>query len=120
MNDKANKRQMLTVNMPVAMVPHIDDMIAKMDRPGIVDGKNSVVQSTGITRFVYYPTHRATLDMFLVGPVVGTPEGSYFFDPANNMFYWKDSKTNGAGALKWYQALDMSTRSMRTMSRSLE
>jgi hypothetical protein len=107
MNDKANKRQMLTVNMPVAMVPHIDDMIAKIDRPGTVDGKNSVIQSTGITRFVYYPEHRATVDMFLVGPTVGTPEGSYFLDPANNMFYWKDSKTNGAGALKWYQAFDI-------------
>ena len=89
MNDKANKRQILTVNMPVAMVQHIDDMVAKIDRPGIKDNQNTVIQSTGIQKFVYYPEHRASLDMFPIGPAVGSADGSYFFDPQNNMFYWK-------------------------------
>ncbi len=106
MNDKANKRQLLTVNMPIAMVPYIDDMIAKIDRPGTKDSSNSLVQSTGITKFVYYPEHRATLDMFPIGPAVGSADGSYFFDQGNNMFYWKDSRSKGENALKWYQAFD--------------
>ena len=106
MNDKANKKQLLTVNMPVAMVPYIDDMIEKIDRPGTVDGQNSVIQSTGITKFVYYPEHRASLDMLPIGTAVGSSDGSYFFDSANNMFYWKDVRSKGEGALKYYQAFD--------------
>ncbi|HCE44332.1 MAG TPA: hypothetical protein DET40_12360 [Lentisphaeria bacterium] len=106
MNDKANKKQLLSVNMPVAMVPYIDDMIAKIDRPGTKDGQNSVIQSTGITKFVYYPEHRASLDFLPIGPAVGSSDGSYFFDPANNMFYWKDVRSKGEGALKYYQAFD--------------
>ncbi len=106
MNDKANKKQLLTVNMPIAMVPYIDDMIEKIDRPGTKDGQNSVVQSTGITKFVYYPEHRASIDMFPIGPAVGSADGSYFFDQANNMFYWKDVRSKGEGALKYYQAFD--------------
>jgi hypothetical protein len=106
MNDKANKKQLLTVNMPVAMVQYIDDMIAKIDRPGTVDGQNSVIQSTGITKFVYYPEHRASVDFFPIGPAVGSSDGSYFFDSVNNMFYWKDVRSKGEGALKYYQAFD--------------
>lgn len=106
MNDRANRKQLLTVNMPVAMVPYIDDMIAKIDRPGTVDGQNSVIQSTGITKFVYYPEHRASVDFFPIGPAVGSSDGSYFFDPQNNMFYWKDVRSKGEGALKFYQAFD--------------
>jgi type II secretory pathway component GspD/PulD (secretin) len=106
MNDKANKKQLLTVNMPVAMVPYIDDMIAKIDRPGTKDMQNSVIQSTGITKFVYYPEHRASADFLPIGPTVGSSDGSYFFDPQNNMFYWKDVRSKGEGALKYYQAFD--------------
>ena len=106
MNDKANKKQLLTVNMPVTMVPYIDDMIEKIDRPGTVDGQNSVIQSTGIQKFVYYPEHRASVDFFPIGPAVGSSDGSYFFDPQNNMFYWKDVRSKGEGALKYYQAFD--------------
>ncbi len=106
MNDVANKKQILTVNMPVAMVAHIDDMIAKIDRPGTIDGRSSVIQSTGIQKFVYYPEHRASVDFFPIGPTVGSSDGSYFFDPVNNMFYWKDARSKGEGALKFYQAFD--------------
>ncbi|OGV43021.1 MAG: hypothetical protein A2X48_11220 [Lentisphaerae bacterium GWF2_49_21] len=106
MNDKANKRQMLTVNMPVVMVPYIDDMIEKIDRPGTKDGQNSVIQSTGIAKFVYYPEHRASADMLPIGPAVGSSDGAYFFDKENNMFYWKDVKSKGESASKYYQAFD--------------
>ncbi|MFA6569340.1 MAG: hypothetical protein WCS96_14105, partial [Victivallales bacterium] len=42
MNDKANRRQLLVVNMPVALVPYIDDLVEKLDRPnGLKDEKNS-------------------------------------------------------------------------------
>jgi len=107
MSDKANNRQLLTINMPVSLVPYIDDLVDKLDRPnGIKDEKNSVVQSTGITKFAYSPKHRASIDMLPLGPTVGSADGSYFFDSVSNLFYWKDSKSKGEAALKWYQAFD--------------
>ncbi|MFA6567999.1 MAG: hypothetical protein WCS96_07295, partial [Victivallales bacterium] len=107
MNDKANRRQLLVVNMPAALVPYIDDLVEKLDRPnGLKDEKNSVVQSTGITKFVYSPKHRASIDMLPIGSTVGSADGSYFFDSASNLFYWKDTKAKAELALKWYQAFD--------------
>ncbi len=107
LNDKANKRQILTVNMPVSLVPYIDDMVAKLDRPGVTDSQNSVIMSTGIAKLVYYPEHRASADMLPLGPTVGSSNGAYYFDSENNMFFWKDVRDKAESALKWYQAFDM-------------
>ncbi|MFZ2655949.1 MAG: hypothetical protein WAX69_13545 [Victivallales bacterium] len=107
MNDKANKRQILVVNMPVSLIPYIDDLVEKLDRPnGIKDEKNSVVQGTGITKFVYAPKNRASVDMLPIGPAVGSADGSYYFDSISNLFYWKDTRAKAELALKWYQAFD--------------
>ena len=71
--------QMLTVTCPAAMIPYVDDFIAKADRNVLLDGKTpgDIVKGTGITRAVYRPKYRsgqALLDV-LVDSVIG--EGVY-------------------------------------------
>jgi hypothetical protein len=93
---KDQKRQLLTVSTGVDMIPYIDDMVEKLDRPGKVDEKGSVIDGTGITRGVYRPLFRASDDLRQIAKTVGSADGITYFDPVNNMVYWKDSKSDGA------------------------
>ena len=92
--------QMLTVTCPAAMIPYVDDFIAKADRNVLLDGKTpgDIVKGTGITRAVYRPKYRsgqALLDV-LVDSVIG--EGVYgsvyAWDRNSNQIYWKDNSSN--------------------------
>ena len=92
--------QMLTVTCPAAMIPYVDDFVAKADRDVLLDGKTpgDIVKGTGITRAVYRPKYRsgqALLDV-LVDSVIG--EGVYgsvyAWDRNSNQIYWKDNSSN--------------------------
>jgi hypothetical protein len=99
-------KEYLLVNMGVPMIKYIDDMIAKIDRPSKKDGEGSFVDGDGIYRFVYYPKHRFFSDMISASSIVSGGDGNYFSDSTVNMFYWKDSKSDGECSLKWLQFLD--------------
>lgn len=107
-------KQYIVVNTGVDMLPYIDDMVAKLDRPSkivpakVKDGspESSNLEGTGIYKFVYYPKFRANPNMINIGPVTGSEDGSYFYDRTNSLFYWKDSKSDGETSYKWFQALD--------------
>lgn len=105
---KHAKKQLLSVSMPTFMAPHIDDMITKLDRPGIEDSDGSLIAGTGISRFSYTPLFRSTSDMLgiLTSAIYNTEEAAYFRDTATNTFYWKDSLSDGNNALLWLKALD--------------
>ena len=46
-NYSAAKQQLVAVTCPTPLIPYIDDLISKLDRPG------TVIEGTGITRNVY-------------------------------------------------------------------
>ncbi|HRU02079.1 MAG TPA: hypothetical protein P5239_10305, partial [Victivallales bacterium] len=103
---KKEGKEYLLVNMATEMVPDIDDMIAKLDRPSKSDSEGSIVDGDGIYRFVYAPKHRFTSDMMRVASIVSGGDGRFFVDPGTNTFYWKDSKSDGALVQQWLEAFD--------------
>ena len=96
----ANNSQMLTVTCPIAMMPYVDDFIAKIDRNIKVDGKvpGDIIKGTGITRAVYRPKYRSGNNMVnvMVNSIIGEgPYGSlYGWDANSNQIYWKDNSSN--------------------------
>lgn len=108
----AGGKQYLVVNMALDMVPYIDDMIKKLDRPtadpkkDIIDG--SSISGTGSYRFSYQPQYRSTPEMLNVFRRVGfaAAEAAYFLDPASNTFYWKNSYSDGIDGLNWMKIID--------------
>lgn len=98
--------QYIVVTTAEQMIPYVDDMVAKLDRPGKKDASGTIVDGDGIYRFVYYPKYRFTTDLLSIGKMIGSGDGTYYADSSVNMLYWKDSKSDGGGVLKWYQALD--------------
>jgi type II secretory pathway component GspD/PulD (secretin) len=104
---KAGGKEILVVSTGVDMMPYIDDMIAKVDIPGVKDVSGSVVEGTGISRFAYYPKNRATKDMLKVLRNNVLPGNSaVFLDESVSMLYWKCSKSDGDMVMRWINELD--------------
>lgn len=112
LNYNAGGKQFLVVNMALDMVPYIDDMVKKLDRPTKNPEKDtingSIISGTGSYRFSYQPQYRATQDMLNVFRTVGfaAAEAAYFLDPATNTFYWKNSYSDGVDGLNWMRIID--------------
>lgn len=107
LNYKFGKKQFLGVTMPNYMVPYIDDMVKKLDRPGIKDPAKSVIAGTGIHHFYYKPNYRSTevmLDVVFERYTGG--DEIVFRDPESNLFYWKGSASDGKDIGKWLKAID--------------
>jgi type II secretory pathway component GspD/PulD (secretin) len=103
---KKKSEQYLVVHTGEQMLPYVDDMVAKLDRPGKKDDTGSIVEGDGIYRFVYYPKFRFDKNLVEIGNMIGSGDGRYFYDQTTNMLYWKDSKSDGESVMKWYQAID--------------
>lgn len=118
---QAGEKEFLVVSMPDYMIADIDDMVAKLDRPGIKDPEGSVVEGTGIYRYVYSPQHRGGDDMLAaVQGTVASADGASYYDAATNRFYWKDSKSDGDNTLKWLTVLDRPVPQMELTLRVYE
>jgi len=104
---KKGGKNFLSVSMPNFMVPYIDDMIKKLDHPGVKNEPGSPVAGTGIHHFYYSPNYRASTEMLniLFRRFTGGDE-AVFFGQGSNFFYWKGSKSDGETVGKWLQALD--------------
>ena len=126
-NYSAANQQWIVVTTPVAMMPYVDDMVAKMDRPGgVKDVNGSIVKGTGITRYVYNPKWRSSQDMVTLMLKAGiSSDASGFdysadsedtssvkydarvvYDSASNLIYWKDSPNKSNDLLKYLRWLD--------------
>ncbi len=126
-NYPAAKQQWIVVTTPVAMMPYVDDMVAKMDRPSsIKDVNGSIVQGTGITRYVYNPKWRSSQDMvtLMLKAGISSDASGYdyaadsedissvkydarvVYDAASNLIYWKDSPNKSNDLLKYLKWLD--------------
>lgn len=107
LNYKKGHEQFLSVSMPNFMVPYIDDMIKKLDRPGIRDNAGSVIAGTGIHHFYYKPNYRSSAVMLnLVFPRFNDGDNIVYRDPQSNLFYWKGSASDGHDIAKWIKAID--------------
>jgi len=106
-NDFARKKQLLIVTTPSDMIPFVDEMVTKIDRPAPKDASGSIVQGDGIYRFVYMPNFRSSSDVALIlNNLVRSADGYVFFDNPSNILYWKDSASDGSDVLRWAKAFD--------------
>ncbi len=105
---KYNGVHSLIVSTPPDMMPYVEDMIAKLDRPcAKTDPSGSIVQGTGISRFSFAPKHRSSRELVdLVNYMLSSPDGYAYFDSASNMVYWKDSLSDGSYTGFWMKSFD--------------
>jgi hypothetical protein len=107
LNYKFKKEQYLVVSTAREMMPYVDDMIAKLDRPGKKDDLGSLIEGTGIFRYSYRPRYRFTEEMVvLLNTAVKSGDGQIYRNPESNIIYWKDSPSDSADILTWVQRFD--------------
>ena len=108
-NYSAGKQQLVAVTCPTPLIPYIDDLISKLDRPG------TVIEGTGITRNVYNPQWRSGEKlvnlMVKTGISSNASEGAnqdaiVAYDAATNQIYWKDSVNKDKDLKKYLALLD--------------
>jgi len=106
LNCKPTKQQFLVVSTGEKMMPYVDDLIAKLDRPGKIDENGSLINGSGITNSIYYPRYRMASEFVDIAKTVGSSDGNHFVDLQNNIVYWKDSKSDGGSVVKNLQFFD--------------
>ena len=108
-NYSAGKQQLVAVTCPVQLIPYIDELIAKLDRPG------TVIAGTGITRNVYIPQWRPGEKlvnlMVKTGISANASAGAnqdavVAYDAPTNQIYWKDSANKDKDLKKYLSFLD--------------
>ena len=110
-NYKAGNEQLLTVSCPVRLMPYVDDMLAKLDRPSRIEGRmdGDPIRGTGITRCVYPARFRSAQTMVEVMTGTGINGGadSYVgYDADTNIIYWKDDFNKSNDLMKYLAWLD--------------
>lgn len=101
------KRQLLIVSTAAELIPYIDDLIEKFDRPGKPDASGSIIAGTGITRLSYTPKHRAAQDIVdIINGALRTGTGIAYLNQDTNTIYWKDDVTSAKAILAWVKRLD--------------
>ena len=114
-NYSAGNKQLIAVSCPAFLMPYIDDMIARLDRPGKKGPDGSGIDGTGIVRNVYTPVWRSGETMVKVMIKAGIPsnaaEGAnqdavVALDAATNRIYWKDSINKDKDLKKYLAWLD--------------
>ena len=107
LNYKPRKEFFLVVTTPPEMMPYVDDMIQKFDRPGVRDSDGSLIEGTGIFRYAYKPKYRSTEEMVgLLNNAVKSGDGQVYRNPDSNIIYWKDSPSDSGDLLTWVQRFD--------------
>ena len=109
-------KQMIVVTTGVRMMPYVDDMIAKLDRPSAKRGPfGSLLDGTGIQRYVYTPKFRSSQEIVDLMISTGIPsnatsdrkqDATVKYDEATNLIYWKDSERKSSDLIKYIGWLD--------------
>ncbi|MDR0932384.1 MAG: hypothetical protein LBM70_05115 [Victivallales bacterium] len=103
---QADKNYLL-VSTGEAFLPYIDEIMKKIDRPGIADRYGSIIDGTGITRIAYTPNYRAAEDIVrLINTAFRSSEGTAYLNKPTNTIYWKDDNLAALAVLAWVQRLD--------------
>jgi type II secretory pathway component GspD/PulD (secretin) len=107
LNYAYGKKTLLVVSAPSDLIPYIDEIVRKIDRPAPKDANGSIVTGDGISRFVYMPNFRSTSDIaYVLDNLVRDADGAVYFDNSSNLVYWKDAAVDGLEILKWAKAFD--------------
>lgn len=102
-----NAPEGLLVSTGRDFMPYVDDLVARIDKPGKKDKSGSLIEGTGITRVAYTPKYRAARDFpALFQTIFASPEGSVFLDEGSNTLYWKDVHNGAMNILSWVEYLD--------------
>ncbi len=89
------------------MVPYIDDMVQKLDRPGVKDDAGAVIAGTGIHHFYYKPNYRSSQTMLdIIRGRYGSGDDIQYRDANSNLFFWKGSASDGKDVGDWLVSLD--------------
>ncbi len=106
-NYSAAGKNYIIVSTGEKFMPYVDELIAKIDRPGKVDEFGSILEGTGISRVAYTPNYRASEDIVrIVNTIFRSGEGIAFFNKVTNTIYWKDDKQAAMAILAWVKTLD--------------
>ncbi len=106
-NYSAAKQNFLIVSTGEDFIPYVDDLIAKIDRPGKLDQFGSVIEGTGITRIAYTPNYRAAEDIVrIINGAIQSSEGQAYLNKDTNTIYWKDDNQAALVTLAWVRKLD--------------
>ncbi len=106
-NYAAKQKNYILVSTGEDFLPYIDDLIAKIDQPGVTDEFGSVIDGTGITRIAYRPNYRAAEDIVrIINDVLRSPAGYAYLNAESNLIYWKDDRVAALGILAWVKYLD--------------
>ncbi len=106
-NYSAAKKNFLIVSTGESFLPYVDDLIAKIDRPGKKDKYGSILEGTGITRIAYTPNYRAAEDIVrIINGAIKSSEGYAYLNKDTNTIYWKDERIPALVNLAWVKALD--------------
>ena len=109
-NYRAGDEQLLTVSCPVRMMPYVDDLIAKLDRPArVAGGGEDPIRGTGITRNLYparFRSARVMVDVMTGTGINGGTDSFVGYDAETNLIYWKDDANKSNDLLKYLAWLD--------------
>ncbi len=92
------------VTTATEMMPYIDDLVAKLDRPGKMGPDGSLIEGTGVTKGIYYPKYTSTAMLQKLCHILTSPLGAVY--DTNSTLYWKDDKTYSDGILEWAKYFD--------------
>ena len=111
-----SEKQWIAVTTGVRMMPYVDEMIAKLDRPSAKRGPHgSLLDGTGIQRYVYTPKYRSSQEIVDLMIATGIPANATTdrkqdavvkYDEATNLIYWKDSERKSSDLVKYISWLD--------------
>lgn len=111
-----SEKQWIAVTTGIRMMPYVDDMIAKLDRPSAKRGPyGSLLDGTGIQRYVYTPKYRSSQEIVDLMISTGIPANATTdrkqdavvkYDEATNLIYWKDSERKSSDLVKYITWLD--------------
>ncbi len=110
-NYKAGNEQLLTVSCPARLIPYVDDMLSKLDRPSRITGRGQgdPIRGTGITRRVYparFRSAKTMVDVMTGTGVNGGVDSFVGYDATTNLIYWKDDFNKSNDLMKYLAWLD--------------
>ena len=75
-------------------LPHVDAIVAALDRPGKLDENDSAIAGTGLARVAYSPRYRAAADFSnIVNATIGSSTGAAYVNLETNTIFWRDQTT---------------------------
>ncbi|MBE6374282.1 MAG: hypothetical protein E7055_19740 [Lentisphaerae bacterium] len=88
-------------------LPHVDAIVAALDRPGKLDENDSAIAGTGLARVAYSPRYRAAADFSnIVNATIGSSTGAAYVNLETNTIFWRDQTTAAKRTLEWVKQLD--------------